>query len=262
MSYTRWIHNVSGGQKTYRGVPIADNAYYEIAAGNLTWYQTSDAIMADLGSDAIRMSANGTTDYSTSAAQNIRFLLGDPAVDPETGAPIVTTKKLKPGWYFQYREIAWTTAKLNSVHDKDKTRTDLQTTTISFLDANRNEIVNPTQTQLDTTCEFTVVRFAPPTDWGVRSVTIGHKDAISQHVYVNADINILVDPAPVYLTLPQANGGLDLFFVGPNQHKGVEEEGFTYFTSNDFIEFDVDHGIGIKHAIQAILALALPIPGA
>lgn len=76
MSYTRWIHNVSGGQKTYRGVPIADNAFYEIQPGNLTWYQSSDDVIADLGSDDIRMSADGTTDYSTSPAENTAYLLG------------------------------------------------------------------------------------------------------------------------------------------------------------------------------------------
>lgn len=76
MSQTRYIHNISGGQKTYRGVPIADGAFYEIELANLSWYQTSDDVLADLAVDEIRMSADGTTDYSTSTSKNIAYLLG------------------------------------------------------------------------------------------------------------------------------------------------------------------------------------------
>lgn len=258
MSYTRYIHNVSGSTKTYRGVPIADDAFYEIEPANLTWYQSSDAIAEDLASGDIRMSADGLTDYATTPAKNIAFLLGFYGVDPNTGSPTVSTRKLPPSWYMQYREIAFETATLNSVHDKDKERNDLGATTIKYYDDSFVELTSPSQATLDSDCAVTVVKFQPSTEWGVRAVLLGHKEATTNHIYVNADVNVLVAPS-TYSTLPQANGGLDLYFVGPYEHKGVKDENFVFFTSNDFIEFHIDHGIGVKHEIQCIMDIALPM---
>lgn len=88
MATTRYIHNISGEEKTYRGVPIADGAFYEIKLANLNWYRTSDAVMADLASGDLRMSNDGVTDYSTSAADNISFLLGTEVITQSTPAGI------------------------------------------------------------------------------------------------------------------------------------------------------------------------------
>ena len=76
MSTTRYIHNISGIEITYRGVPIADDGFLLIEGANLIWYQTSDEVVEDLAGDYIRMSSDGIVDYSDSPAKNLAFLLG------------------------------------------------------------------------------------------------------------------------------------------------------------------------------------------
>lgn len=99
----RWLHNISGGEKTYRGVPIADTAFYKIELANLGWYQTSDDVITDLGNDDIRMSSDGATDYSATPASNVAYLLNaEPTPVDSEGHPSYfqssfTSKKTEDG---------------------------------------------------------------------------------------------------------------------------------------------------------------------
>lgn len=181
-------------------------------------------------------------------------------VDTDTGATTVSTKKLKPGFYFQCREIEWETGKLGSVHDKSLDQVDLGMTTLKFYDSSRTELVSPSQATLDSQCRYTKVIFNPAKEWGIRALLISHAEAVTQDCYVYGEMNILVDPAPVYLTLPQADGGLNLYFLAPHGNVGVDEDNFTYFSQYDFLTLWTYHPTGFNHRIQAKLKIALPIP--
>ena len=257
------IENVVG-----RPIFYEDNSKHYIDAPNhiksIQYYDSGTDTVKSETLDQIcqALYSEDFADRSTESEYEIIDQVQLTKVDPDTGAPLISTKKLRDGHYFQYREIEFETSKLNSVHDRDKAGNDLGTTTIKFLDSNRDELVSPTQETLDSSCAYTVCRFQPSGDWGIRGVTTGHKAATNENIYVNADVNILVHPAPVYLTLPQANGGMNLYYVAPYEHRGVSEDNFVYFTSNDFIEWDITHPTGHNHRIQCILQLSLPIPGA
>lgn len=71
----KWIHNISGGTKTYNGIPVNHNAFLKINFVSLKAFQKLQSLRQDLLSDAVRMSADGVNDFSTTPIDNEDFLL-------------------------------------------------------------------------------------------------------------------------------------------------------------------------------------------
>ena len=181
--------------------------------------------------------------------------------DPDTGAPVITTKKLPSGYYPELREIEFTSSQLNSIHDKDFSDVDLGMTTLKFFDANRVELVNPTQVTLDESCKFTVLKFAPGVSWGIRMASIRQIDIPALPLYVWVNFKIMLDPTPTYLTLPYANGGLNMQFQNARESIGVGDENYSFFTANDHLEWQFEHQLGEKHKFRIIYESSFKIPG-
>lgn len=71
------IHNISGVEKTYEGVPIPDGTFYPIPVHMLYEYRANAVLINDLANSLARMSADGSTDYSVDPALNVLLLLGE-----------------------------------------------------------------------------------------------------------------------------------------------------------------------------------------
>jgi len=82
----RYIHNLSGLEKIYQGVPIADNAYYLIPENLLLEYKMNDDLMTDLTSQDVKMSRDGSNDIAD-IAEGINFLIGSETVLQEKKSP-------------------------------------------------------------------------------------------------------------------------------------------------------------------------------
>jgi len=258
---SKYILNNSGSEGTWRGQTIADGSYYQLQNTEPVEWSQDVSVIGDLASgDLVASTANDSGGH-VSAGVAVLFLSGSGFLDPDTEAPLVSTKKLKENFYFQCREIEWETSKLDSVHDRDLAQTDLGVTSLAFFDANLTELVSPSQATLDAQCRYTRVSFVPGTEWGVRGILLSHRDELQENVYVYGVGKILIHPAPVYLELPQADGGLNMYFVKPYGEVGVDEENFTYFTANDSLDFWIYHPVGFKHRMQGKLKIALPMPG-
>lgn len=258
MSYTRYIHNVSGGEKTYRGVPIADNAYYLIEGANLTWYQTSDDIMADLASDEIRMSADGASDYSTSPAANISFLLGSAPYPTDTdGAQLTRTKMTKTGWHYQCNAVQWETSKLSSNYNKDKAGSDLGFSAIKFYDDEDTELT--VQGDLDTDCVKTVITFEATHDIEIIGGILyqSEQPATAVRIWVTAVPDLTVEQGG---SVPFCQGGINLAMMGTGQIYSVDGRtpkhmpyNATYHTNK--FEITCLHGAGVQHEIMMVFQL-------
>ena len=100
----------------------------------------------------------------------LAHVIDPPAGDPKDsqGYPIITTKKIPDGYYPEFREIEFETAKLDSIHDKNYLGADLGMSSVTFLDASRVEMITPTQDELIASCKYTCLKFAPGDDWGIR----------------------------------------------------------------------------------------------
>ena len=248
MSYIRYIHNISGGEKTYRGVPIADGAYYQIANANLSWYQTSDDIMADLTADDIRMSADGVTDFSTSSSQNIAFLMGtEPHPTDSENAQLMRAKMAPSGWHYQARGVDFETSVLASIVNDDHTGTDIADATIKFYDASDVELT--VQGDLDTDCVKTVVDWEPTHDIEIVGGFISMTEDTTDDIYCY--IIAVPDLTPAQGGSKPMVNGLNFKFIKGNDRLNVDGRtskhlpyNATYHTSK--LRCIMNHDAGVK----------------
>ena len=245
MATTRYIHNISGAEKTYRGVPIADGAFYQIELANLSWYQSSDDVLADLAADAIRMSADGVTDYSTSTADNIAFLMGsEPALKDSDGATISRTKLTTSGWHYHMYGFEFRIGTLNSVVDSGGF------VTIKYYDDDDVELT--TQLQIDTDCVKTVVEWTPTYDYDIIGGQVWNRSTLS------SDCHMDVKAAPG-LADTEFIKNINLRYI---QNSSISTDGrtpkrMTYISglkANTF-QFTFSHNVGLDHNIQIAMEL-------
>jgi hypothetical protein len=81
-----WIHNISGVEKTYEGIPIPDSSYYLIPSKHVLYeYQTNTTFISDLLSGVVRWSNDGITDITNPTAA-LSAMLGatPPQVEAQT----------------------------------------------------------------------------------------------------------------------------------------------------------------------------------
>ena len=231
----------------------------EIDAPNLFAFQKSNDVLTKLANGDLVLN-DGVKDLGLSSAlDHLKGFFPVTPIDTDTGMPSVSTKKLPNGWYPELREIEFETSKLNSIHDKDSSDVDIGEHSLKFLDDNMDELVSPSQATLDTDCRWTIVTFDPSRDWAIRGAYTRQIAIPSSPLYVWNEFKILIDPAPVYMVLPYANGGLNMEFQDVRQSVGDEGENYSFFTSNDSIIWKIQHNAGFKHRIRVIYQLALGV---
>lgn len=256
---SKYIHNTSGAQKSYQGRPIADGAFFEIEPVNLVAYQSDTDLIGDLAAGTVRMSGDGSTDYSIDGAANVRFLLAQNTHDADTGVVATTPRLLKDDWFLQHREFEFNLSTMNSVHDKDRNGNDLGDTTLKFYDASWTELT--TQAAIDAGCVHTVVRFQPSTEYGVKACYCTQIVQPTSNIYAYVSLvtpTELPSPNPSAVFAPMGNGGFNMAFVAPAGRIGLDEPSYIFLQAAQYIRWQFDHAVGETHRIQCVMELSHP----
>lgn len=159
----KYIHNLSGEEKVYHAAAIADGAFHLIPAHLEADHRSNTTLLADLVAGTVRMSSDGVTDYSSSPAVNVNYLLGVPSSLDSDGAPLVRTKIAPAGWHYQLHGVELTTSLLPGYYNHDVSGTDYGFITIKHYDASGALLT--TQESIDTDCVKTVMDWEPTWDY-------------------------------------------------------------------------------------------------
>lgn len=182
------------------------------------------------------------------------------AIDPDTGAPVVSTRKVPAGWFPMLREMEFETGKLGSIHDKSVPKAgspsiDLGQHSLKFYKADMTEITSGLQTDIDSECAITILTFDPAEDWGIRAASLRQTAVPAGDLFAWADIFIYVAPSVLY-PLAYSEGGLNLFFQDIRQDVGVGDENYSFFKPGEKLQWTFEHGIGVKHKVRILMELA------
>lgn len=258
MSLPRYIHNISGTTQTYRGVPITAGSFQLIDPANLGWYQQDDLFITDIGNSVIRMSADGSTDYSTSTAANLAFLLGSTPNPTDTdGTPLARAKITRAGWHYQDDVIEWITSLKDSEFNSDKNGNDLGSVTLQFYDSNDTELTD--QVAISANCVKTRVTWEP----GYNLEIIG--GSLHQAGVPTSDIRLWVTAVPDLTvvqggSVPFVQGGLNIKYLGMGKihtMDGRTPKFMNYDTTYHSNKFEIicKHSAGVQHPIMLIIQL-------
>lgn len=199
---SKWIHNLTSDEKEYQGRPIAANSYFQIPDNLLVEYRNDLVLLADLVSGAVKMSANGSSDLVGSGSAHIDFLKDvDPTPRDSTGRPITRRAITNDGWHYQLHQLEFTTAKLNSIYNKDENGNDLGFGTIKLFKEDGSEITDQAEENLAVKTQV---------DW----MTNHEMDIIGGQLYQAAppaqDCRLWIIAAPGILNLRFGQGGINL----------------------------------------------------
>ena len=151
--------------------------------------------------------------YLTSC--NVRL---DP-VDPKTHGVKFTTKVAPDGWVQRIHEIDFTTATLNSFHDKDYNNVDFGWTTMKFYEGpagSETEITggNLNQTYLDANCTRTDLQFMPDKDYMLLGAGVAQLAETTESVYLWGLIFDMDSPYDISIPpVELVEGGINLKYL-------------------------------------------------
>lgn len=197
-----WIHNLSGESKTYQGRPIPAGEFFEIPDNLKSEYRHDFDLLQDLLNGVVVMSLNGIADYVGSPSKQIDFLKEiDPTPRDSTGRPITRRAITNDGWHYQLHQLEFTTAKLNSIYNKDENGNDLGFGTIKLFKEDGSEITDQAEENLAVKTQV---------DW----MTNHEMDIIGGQLYQAAppaqDCRLWIIAAPGILNLKFGQGGINL----------------------------------------------------
>lgn len=256
---SKYIYNISGEAKTYQGIEIANNAFYQIPANLLTEYQNEANLLSDLLSGLVRMSSDGIAAYSTNALNNLNFLRNEQYEVDSEGRQIIRTAAGKAGWTYLCHPIEFETAKFSSLYSKKHDNTDRGDVTIKFYDSNNSEITTPGLLNVnEASITKTVVRWSPDYDYEIVSGSIRQVSAPNTDVRVWT-IGGIIELGGAYVK--EFSGGLNLRYMGADEELRTDGRASKYmkktvegvpYNANQF-EFIIRHNAGVQHKIMILL---------
>lgn len=231
---------------TIRQVPISEtvekNGGYLLEAHDV---QVSRWCRLQLDTDDI---AEYEADYQTAASPN---------TSDSQGVMFVRPKITKTGWSSQFHYVEFTTSKLNSIINLDKSGSDTGFCSIKFKDNLNVEILTGLQLTLDLSCTQTIVDWEPDFDYEI----IGGR--LVQAGPPGQDVRLSVVAVP---DINQSNGGsVEYVAGGLNLRKldtGLEMNG----RSPRLMVYDADlhtnkfrlkltHPAGVQHTVGIIFEI-------
>jgi len=210
-----YLHNETGSQVYYNGVPVAANSYMQIPEDKLRSYQTNATLIADVANGDAAISSDTTTKLTGS--DGVELLKGQPAdIDP-TGRPIVRYAATVKGWHYQAHSVQFEVNKLGSIYNKDDEGNDLGFAEIKVYDSDGDECT--TQGSADTDGVKTVVTWKPDFNFEIISGNIRQleKETVDSYLYVNAKIATGLPAPNNWLKVPFSTGGVNLNYIGANE---------------------------------------------
>lgn len=273
---SKWIHNNSGSEKTYNGIPIADGDFYQIQPASIAAFQASQELLADLAASpqVVLMSADGSTDITGDQSAHISFLLGvDLTPRDSDNSPIQRPKTTKTGWHYEPRSIDFYTSTYQSLYNRKHDGngiddgTDYGDAVLQFWDSSGDELTfqqsgyesetaEQFQTRLDSDCVKTTMNWQPTYDMDIIGGILMIKDAPATRAYLWV---IIAPDIPDYLggSVPHVAGGYNLEFFNNKDTIVVNGRGTktvlydNVYNTNKF-GMIVKHAAGEKIGIQFI----------
>jgi hypothetical protein len=256
------IKNKDTVAHVYAGVTIQPDASYSIQAAELLAFQSSDSLLADIGSGKAQVN-DGSADITGTANQLNYLLQKDTSPKDSDGSPLSRIKVTTSGWHYQLHGIEFETSKLNSMISKKVDNTDYGFAVMKFYKLDNGSEVQITgddlnQEFLDANCIKTVVEWEPTHDLEV----IG--GMLKQSAAPETDLRLWVVGVP---DVPAAYGGSKPFCVNVNLKYTAAEEGirvdgrapkFLQYSAQNHtnkLQLIFRHNTGIKHKLHMIFEL-------
>lgn len=254
-----YIKNTTVSTKTYQGQDISAGTYYLIPETERVNWASDDTLLTDIGSgDAVVAATNdGNNDYGVNAG--INYLKNKPGPTDTDGAPLQRTKMTKTGWHYQCHAIEFISSKLASVHNADRTDTDLGFTSIKFYNSSDVELTAGTQTELDNNCVKTVITLEQEYDFEIIGGNIyqGSQPSVDVRLWVTAAPDLTVAQGG---SVPFCQGGANLKHMGAGLVFDIDGKtpkmmayNATYHTNK--FEITLHHPTGHQHAMMMIMKL-------
>lgn len=245
----KYIHNVSGGTKTYRGREVLDDAYLLIPDNESSQYSSDSTLISDIVSGDAKMSRDGSSEVTGDYVQQLAFLQSGASLDSE-GVPLSRIKLTNSGWNIQVFSFEFTTSKITVDSCIDIDGADLGFVTVKCYDSNDDEITD--QGDADTDAVKTVVDWMPDYDYEIMGADL------RQSAPPATDIRLFCIGVPDY-TKEQGgsklfvNGGINLKYLGTNNSFQVDGKTPKQLSYNggigtNKIRIVIHHGAGVSHS--------------
>ena len=257
----KWIKNADTLDHTYVGQLIPAGTYYEIQLTEERDWANNSTLLTDIGSGVavVAKDDSGSNDI-VDVALGINYLkdIDNAPVDTD-GAPLTRTKLTKTGWHYQCNAVEWTSAKLSSIHNKNRSEADLGYTTIKYYDNTNTELTAGTQTELDNNCVKTVITWEPSQDVEIIGGTLYQSASPSGNIrlWVTAIPDLTVAQGG---SVPFCTGGINLKLMGAGAVYTVDGKtpkmmpyNNIYHTSK--FEIATIHPVGEQHTIMMVFQL-------
>jgi hypothetical protein len=257
----KYIHNISGSTKTYQGIEIDDATFYQIQDSLLVEFQNEVNLLTDLLAGTVRMSSDGSTDYSSTAITNVNYLRNEHYEVDTEGRQIVRAAAGKKGWTYQARAKTITTSDITAMYCHDWQDNSCVCCTAKFFDVNGDEITD--QQTADTDCVRTEILFKPDFDY---EIVGGY---LRQHTRPSQNVKIWVVAGIIELGgayIKEMVRSEDLKFLSPDSELRTDGRAAKFMIKDipnvpyqaNQIKFILKHPAGLKHELLIGFELFLP----
>ena len=243
---SKYLHNLSIEEKTYRGFTLDANSFFEIPFNQEIHFANDNSVLVDIANEVLAVSADGSTDIS-GVSNQINFLknnipkdvvITDGTVDGRSiqfdtdFAQIVRIKAAKKGWSFWALPIEITTSTLSgSVYSKDSSNIDIPGITCKIYDNEDAEITTAGVLNANLAqCVKTVLDFEPAFDYEMIGGTLRVNSNPTQ------DIRLWIVGAPdipaIYGGSKEFASGINLKFLAPDSSFEIDGRVTKYVSYN------------------------------
>lgn len=252
---SKYLHNIAGVEKTYLGIPIPDNGFYQIPDSMLIKFQNDASVIADIISNLIRLSSDGLTDYSSINISNLNFLKNDHREVDSEGRQIIRTAAGSKGWSYLAHPIEFETSKIGSLYEKDHTNTSRGISSVKFYDADDIEV---TEVINESSIVKTVVLVKPPYDYELIAGMLQQIESPLTDVRVWV-IGGIIELGGAYVK--EFAGGLNMRYYASNESLKTDGRASKYMRKDilgvpyqaNQIQLITRHEAGVKHKLKLIL---------
>jgi hypothetical protein len=252
----KYVKNNDSINRTWCGQEILVGNYYMLEENEYRkWANDSDVITSISDATLIVSTTNDSSGHITDVASAVDFLKDKYLDVDEQGRQINRVAYAKAGWTYFAHPIEFTTAKFNSIYNKDYNGNNRNDITVKFYDVNNNEVTNQ---QNEGNVTKTVVTFKANYDFEMIAGSIRQvaKPTSDLRVWV---IGGILELGGAYVK--EFAGGLNLKYNGADEELKTDGRASKYMRKTtpgvpyqtNQIQIIVRHDAGLQHDIELIL---------
>lgn len=250
---SKYIHNISGSQKTYRGFVIEDDVFFQIPTNQIIQFAGDSATLAAIASSEIKMSSDGITNIDDVGKQ-LSFLRDDFLFDVDSeGRQVTRQAAAKAGWTILIHNIELETSNLTGLYSKDYLGNDSNGLSVKFYDINNTELT--TQGSIDTDCVKTELIFKPNYDYEILGGNVFHVEEPATDVRLWC-IGGMLEGGAAYVK--EMIRGVNFRYISVGDHIKIDGRTTKYMKKDTVgapyqtnqLKFIIKHNAGLKFKIS------------